>query len=84
MSLGSLVCAPNPGMAAPDFPKILTNQQVARGFHGILGFLNVFEKCDFTVIAAPTAGLEQFGQMLEPLLGERARARDNVATPRHV
>jgi hypothetical protein len=36
------------------------------------------------VIAAPAAGLEQFGEMFQPLFGKIAPARDNVAAARHV
>jgi hypothetical protein len=36
------------------------------------------------VKAAPAAGLEQFGEVLEPLLGKSAPARDGVATACHV
>ena len=49
-----------------------------------LGFLDIFEKCDFAVIAAPAAGLEQLGEMFQPLLGKIAPARDNVAATCHV
>ena len=41
-------------------------------------------KCDFAVKAAPAAGLEQLGEVFQPLLGEIAPARDNVAATCHV
>jgi hypothetical protein len=34
--------------------------------------------------AAPAAGLEQFGQIFQPLLGKSAPARNRVATACHV
>ena len=41
-------------------------------------------KATFAVIAAPAAGLEQLGQILQPLLGKSAPARDNIAATCHV
>ena len=59
-------------------------QQVAPGFDGGLGFLDVFEKCEFGVIAAPAPGLEQFGEVFQPPLGKIAPARNDVAAACHV
>ena len=65
-------------------PGILAQQQIAPEFDRGLGFLDIFEKSEFAVIAAPAAGLEQFGEVIQPLLGKSAPARDNVAAARHV
>ena len=62
----------------------LAPQQIAPGFDRCLGFLDIFEKCLFAVKAAPAPGLEQFGEIFQPLLGESAPARDDVAAARHV
>ena len=43
-----------------------------------------FRETRFAVIAAPAAGLEQFGEIFQPLLGKSAPARDNVAAACHV
>src|SRR5258708_30323708 len=65
-------------------PRGLAPQQIAPDFDGGFGFLYVLEKGELGVVAAPAAGLEQFGEVLEPPLGKRAPARDDVAAPRHV
>ena len=65
-------------------PRVLTYQQVAPEFDRGLGLLDILEKGEFGVITAPAAGLEQFGEVIEPLLGKSAPAPDNVATARHV
>src|SRR3981189_3483731 len=36
------------------------------------------------MITAPAPGLEQFGEMIEPLLGQRAPAVEDLLAPRHV
>ncbi len=59
-------------------------RQTAPGFYRGLGLLNILEERKFTVKAAPAAGLEKFGEVFQPLLGEIAPARDNVAAIRHV
>ena len=59
-------------------------QQIAPGLDRGLGFLNVFEEGEFAVIAAPAPGLEQFGEIFQPLLGKVAPARDNIAATRHI
>src|SRR4051812_24239619 len=41
-------------------------------------FLDVFQKRDFAVITAPASALEQLGQMLQPLLGQRAPALNDL------
>ena len=60
------------------------DQQIAPGFDRGFGFLDVFEKDGFAVIAAPAAGFEQFGEMVQPLFGKLAPARDDVAATCHV
>jgi len=47
-----------------------------QGFDGGLGFLDVFEEGDFAVVAAPAAGFEQLGEVIQPLLGQDAPARE--------
>jgi hypothetical protein len=59
-------------------------QQVAPGFNGGLGFLDVLEELDLAVKAAPAPGLEQFGEVFQPTLGKIAPARDDFAAKRHV
>ena len=53
--------------------------QIAPDFHRRLGFPDIFEKCLFGVIAPPAPGLEQFGEIFQPLLGKIAPARNNIA-----
>src|SRR5262249_34984384 len=48
---------------------------------GAFGFLDVLEKGNLAVEAAPAAGLEHLGQMLEPLFGECAPACCDIAAP---
>ena len=36
------------------------------------------------MIAAPAPGLEQFGEMIEPLLGQRAPAVEDLLSPRQI
>src|SRR4030088_169088 len=62
----------------------LAQRQIAPDFHRGLGLLDILEKGEFAVIAAPAAGIEQFGEVLQPLLGERAPACNNVAATCHV
>src|SRR4051794_17901085 len=59
-------------------------QQRAPHRHRGLGFLNVLQEREFAVIPPPTAGLEQFSEVLKPSLGESAPARNQMAAPRHV
>ena len=59
-------------------------QQAAPGLHRALGFPDVFEKGGLAVIAARAAGLEQFGEIVQPLLGKSTPARNDVASPRDV
>ena|SRR2546428_2549227 len=66
------------------FQRGLAVQQVTPGFDGGLGLLDVFEKFEFGVIAAPAPALEQFGEVFQPLLGKVAPARNDVAAARHV
>jgi hypothetical protein len=63
---------------------VLTHQQVAPEFDRGLGLLDILEKGAFAVIPAPAAGLEQLREVIEPPLGKRAPAPDNVATACHV
>src|SRR5262249_2774927 len=56
-------------------------QDAAPGLHRILGFADVLEEGDLVVIAAPAAGLEQFGEIVQPLLGKSTPARNDVAPP---
>jgi hypothetical protein len=70
-SRGASPAAPARRQIAPDFD---------RGF----GFLDIFEKCEFAVIAAPAPGLEKFGEIFQPRLGKGAPAREDVAAPCHV
>ena len=65
-------------------PRGLAHQQIAPDFHGCLGLLDILEEGDFAVKAAPAAGLEQLSQILQPLLGKSAPARDNIAATFHV
>ena len=58
--------------------------QIAPDFDRGLGFLDILEKGEFAVKAAPAAGLEQFGEVFQPLLGKSAPARDDVAAACHV
>src|SRR5438270_13822319 len=58
----------------------LAHFQISPDFHRCLGFLDIFEKRPFRVIAPPAPGLEQFGEMFQPLLGKAAPARNNIAT----
>src|SRR5712675_882504 len=60
------------------------HQKTAPGFHRGLGLLYIIEKVEFAVKAAPAAGLEQLGKVLQPLFGESAPARDDVAAACHV
>ena len=60
------------------------HRQSAPDFHRGLGFLDIFEKSEFAVKAAPAAGLEQFGEIFQSLLGKRAPARDDISAARHV
>ena len=64
--------------------RSLARQQIAPGFDRGFGFLDVFEKGGFAVIATPAAGFEQFGEMFQPLFGKLAPARDDVAATCHV
>ena len=65
-------------------PRGLAHQQIAPDFDGCLGLLDILEEGDFAVKAAPAAGLEQLSQVLQPLLGKSAPARDNIAATFHV
>ena len=59
-------------------------RQIAPDLDRDLGFLDVFEKCAFAVIAAPAAGFEQLSEVFQPLLGKGAPARNDVAAACHV
>ena len=61
-----------------------THQQIAPEFDRGLGLLDILEKGAFAVITAPAAGLEQLREVIQPLLGKSAPARDNVAAACHV
>jgi hypothetical protein len=65
-------------------PGVLTRQQIAPEFDRGLGFLDIFEKCAFAVKAPPAAGLEQFGEVFQPLLRKTAPAGNNIAATRQV
>ena len=72
--------APEPGHVDYGIvERSLARQQIAPGFDGSFGFLDVFEKDGFTVVATPASGSEQFGEMFQPLFGKLAPARDDVA-----
>ena len=60
------------------------DRQITPGFHRRLGLPDVFEECGLAVKAAPAAGLEQFGEVLQPLLGKIAPARKDIAAASHV
>ena len=62
----------------------LAGREPAPGLDRVFGFLDIFQKREFAVIAAPAPGLEQFGEVIEPLLGQRAPAVENLLAPRHV
>jgi len=49
-----------------------------------LGLSDILEKGKLAVKAPPAAGLEQFGEVLQPLLGKSRPARDDVTAARHV
>src|ERR1035437_431706 len=65
-------------------PGGLARRQIAPDFHRGFGLLDILQEREFAVIAAPAAGLEKFGEVLQPLLGKIAPARDDVAAPCHV
>src|ERR1700743_2029851 len=77
--------AAKPGnMTAGIVGRSLAHRQVAPDFHRGLGFPDVFEECDLAVKTAPAAGLEQLGEVVQPLLRKIAPACENVAAARHV
>src|SRR5204862_8024813 len=53
-------------------PRGFVQRQIAPDCYRSLGLLDVLEKGKFAVKAAPAAGLEQFGEILQPLLGKSA------------
>ena len=59
-------------------------RQITPDFDRGLGLLNILEKFEFAVKAAPASGLEQLREVFQPLLGNRAPTRDDIAAPRHV
>src|SRR5665811_559345 len=65
-------------------PGGLARRQIAPDFHRGFGLLDILQERELAVIAAPAAGLEKFGEVLQPLLGKIAPARDDVAAPCHV
>src|SRR5258708_33240424 len=79
-----------PGAAEPGdvdrriVPRCLAQRQLTPDSHRGLGLLDILKKCKFAVKAAPAAGLEQFGEVLQPLLGKTAPARHDAATACHV
>src|SRR6266699_4527171 len=58
---------------AMDFRRLA--REVAPGSDCGFGFLDIFEKGAFAVIAAPASALEQFGEVFQPLLGQRVPSR---------
>jgi hypothetical protein len=54
-------------------------RQNAPGFDRILGLLNILQEGEFAVKTAPPTGLEQLGEIFQPLLGKRAPTRDSAA-----
>jgi hypothetical protein len=62
----------------------LPHQQTAPGIHCGLGFLDILEKGEFAMKAAPAAGLEQLGEIFQPLLCKRAPTRSDIAATCHV
>jgi hypothetical protein len=65
-------------------PGGLTRQQIAPKLDRGLGLLDILKKGEFAVITTPAAGLEQFREVVESLLGKSTPAADNIATARHV
>src|ERR1017187_4988723 len=62
----------------------LARRQFAPDFHRGFGLLDILQKGEFAVKAAPAAGFEQLSEVLQPLLGKSAPARDDVAAACHV
>src|ERR1700733_7312366 len=57
---------------------------MAPDFHRGLGLPDIFEECHFAVKAAPATGLEQLGEIFQPLLGQIAPAHKHIAAASHV
>src|SRR5258705_7938826 len=68
------------GVVERGLARFQTAPEFDRGF----GLLDIFEKCAFAVKAPPAAGLEQFGEVVQPLLRKIAPAGNNVAAARQV
>ena len=64
--------------------RSFAGRQITPGFHRRFGLLDVFQECGLAVKAAPAAGLEQFGEVLQSLLGKIAPARKDIAAASHV
>jgi hypothetical protein len=62
----------------------LAPQQFAPGFDRPLGFPDVFEEGDLTVVPAPAPGFEEFGEVFQSRFGKSQPARHDFAAPRHV
>jgi len=54
----------------------------AQVFDGQACSPDIFEECDFAVVAAPAAGFEQFGEVVQPLLGQDASSAATTSRPR--
>src|SRR6185312_3929787 len=63
---------------------LMRRRQAAPGFDGEFRFLDILQKGGLGVVAPPAAALEHFGKIVQPLLGQRAPARDDLAAGRLV
>jgi hypothetical protein len=68
------------GIVARGFAR----RQIAPDLDRRLGLPDILEKGKLAVKTPPAAGLEQFGEVLQPLLGKSRPARDDVTAARHV
>src|SRR5205085_6277552 len=59
-------------------------RETAPGSDCGFGFLDVYEKGAFAVVAAPASTLEQLGEVFQPLLGQRLPARGKKVPAGHV
>ncbi|MBA7468611.1 hypothetical protein ES707_03863 [subsurface metagenome] len=81
---GSATAADPGKIYRPIIRRRFRGQQAVPGFHCALGFPDVLQKVVLAVIAAPAAGLVEFGEVVEPLFGKRGPPDDDVASPRDV
>ena len=59
-------------------------RQIAPDLHRSFGFPDILEEGSVAVIAAPAAALEQLRKPVQPSLGKRTPAPEDIATTRHV